>query len=83
MVMTRRPARADDPAMKILLASVSWFAAAWFVYDATAFLLGAPRHVTPLVALVVALGVGLALHARAISRPSFGIASDADVRGVG
>jgi hypothetical protein len=72
--------------MKILLASVSWFLAAWFVYDATAYLLGASRQVTPLVALVVAISVGLALYTKAMRRPNFGIvsgASDPDLRGIG
>jgi hypothetical protein len=72
--------------MKILLASVSWFLAAWFVYDATAYLLGVSRQVTPLVALAVALGVGFALWTKSMRRASFRILSgapDPDLGGIG
>jgi hypothetical protein len=50
--------------MKILLASALWFLGVWFVYDFAAFATGMPRVATPLVAVLVATGIGLALRAR-------------------
>ena len=72
--------------MKALFASISWFLAAWFVCDATAFLIGLPRQVTRLVALVVAAGVWLDLHAWTMARPSIELAAraaDADLGSIG
>jgi hypothetical protein len=52
--------------MKILLASAFWFLGVWFVYDFAAFAIGMPRVATPLVAVLVAAGIGLALRARSV-----------------
>jgi hypothetical protein len=48
--------------MKILLASAFWFLGVWFIYDMAAFAIGMPRVATPLVALLVAAGIGLVLR---------------------
>jgi hypothetical protein len=54
----------DDFGMKSLATSVLWFFAVWVAYDMAAFATGMPRVVTPLVALLVATGIGLALRVR-------------------
>lgn len=56
--------------MKIVVASIAWFLASWFIYDALAFVAGAPRTVTPLVALGVAFAIGALLHLRATAAVS-------------
>jgi putative exporter of polyketide antibiotics len=54
--------------MKILATSLVWFAASWFVYDMSAFMVGLPRQATPLVALAVAGTVGLLLQFASLDR---------------
>jgi hypothetical protein len=58
----------QDPAMKIIAASATWFLGAWVVYDMAAFATGMSRQITPLVALTVALAVGVALHLHRANR---------------
>jgi flagellar biosynthesis protein FliQ len=60
--MAATGATRQDLAMKIIAASATWFLGAWVLYDMAAFATGMSRQITPLVALTVALVVGLALH---------------------
>ena len=43
--------------MKLLATASLWFLAAWVAYDMSAFALGLPRQITPLIALAVAIVV--------------------------
>jgi hypothetical protein len=47
--------------MKLLATASLWFLAAWVVYDMSAYALGLPRQITPLIALAAAVAVGKAL----------------------
>lgn len=72
--------------MTTVFASVAWFLAGWFVYDATAFMIGLPRQATPVVALAIAGIVWLGLHSRSMERPAIALAArdpDGHLRSVG
>jgi hypothetical protein len=56
--------------MKIFAIAIAWFFASWFLYDVTAFVVGMPRQVTPMVALGIAITVALALRGTKFDRPS-------------
>jgi putative exporter of polyketide antibiotics len=56
--------------MKTLAAGIVWFLASWFLYDITAFILGMPRQVTPLVALAIAITITVALRLASLGRPN-------------
>jgi hypothetical protein len=62
--MARRELNAHDLAMKNLAASITWFLAAWVIYDMSAYVLGMPRQMTPVVALAIAIAMGVWLHGR-------------------
>lgn len=47
--------------MKHLGTASLWFLAAWVVYDMSAYALGLPRQITPMVALAVAIVVSRTL----------------------
>jgi hypothetical protein len=47
--------------MKRLGTASLWFVAAWVVYDMSAYALGLPRQITPLIALAAAVAVYRAL----------------------
>jgi hypothetical protein len=51
--------------MKLVATAALWFLAAWVAYDMSAFGLGLPRQLTPLIALAVAIVVSRTL-------PSYG-----------
>jgi hypothetical protein len=66
---------AQDLAMKIIAASATWFLASWVVYDMAAFATGMPRQMTPLVALAIALVVGVGLRMGRAGRPTVALRS--------
>ena len=47
--------------MKRLATASLWFLAAWVVYDMSAYALGLPRQITPMIALAAAVAVYKAL----------------------